>query len=298
MNELFHDLEGEAYDTGHPEIFLKEKARWQQKLAQFLPQGDGPLTIVDIGAGTGFVCTLLLPHMNKADTLIFADISTKMLDICSKKIAISRIEATFRPLKMFDERLNMPDSSVDIVTINCVLHHIPNVAMMVNEINRVLKPSGVLFIGHEPNATFLQSWFLLNQYLLLSQCTPKRIAASLLKKLGLYGNIVGQSKKDERLEKLNDSLMQERLIEAPLSRHEVSMLVDIHSPTAGGMHVERGLFPHEILPASQFRIRSLETYNHLSKAGRNTRWFSAYERLLQKIFPHQGAIFFLVAEKI
>lgn len=282
LNELFHDLQGQDYH--HPEM-QEEVARWKR----LFPQKHG--VFLDIGAGTGFIGNLLQQHLQKGDTLICADLSQEMLNCC-QHLASDRYN--LKLLKLHHEKLPLPDSSVDVVTMNSVLHHIPNTKNILSECARVLRPGGMLMIGHEPNIRFCQNMFLRWQRSLLHYATPKRILMLLLKALRVYPKVC----EDSLTQKINNTLMQEGYILQPLSAQEISALVDIHSPTAGGLHTERGFDPSHLLDPSVWKIRTIETYQYLPKGRSSTGIFGMYNTLLQKIFPNEGALFFLTAKKV
>lgn len=295
VNEIFHDLEGEEYEHIHPEIFEQERDRWNRMLDRHLPQGQ-PLTVLDLGTGTGFVGEHLLARMSTDSRLICADISAVMLDVSRKRLQSLFPHHTIDILKMQDERIPAPDASMDVVTMNSVLHHIPDSDAFLSEVMRVLKPGGLLCIGHEPNIRFFQSSFLVNQYRLFHQLAPRRIAASLLKMTGLYSPIVKQ-KNDAFMNELSKRLMDEGLIDRLYTRAEISPLLDIHSPTAGGIRKEEGFDPITMFKGSALQTLDIETYNHLSKLSGKHWWTTPYEWALARLRPKDGSIFFLVAQK-
>ena len=45
-----------------------------------------------------------------------------------------------------DGTLDLPDASVDLITVYSVLHHIPNVSRVLGELARVLKPGGLVLL--------------------------------------------------------------------------------------------------------------------------------------------------------
>ena len=133
---------------------------------------------------------------------------------------------------------------------------------------------------------------------LLHELTPKRIAAKILKSLKLYHSVTKQ-KSDLVLEKINVILTAEGLIKEPLTRTDLSRLIDIHSPTAGGIRREEGFDPLTVLETcGAFNIQLVETYNHLSKMSGSHIFLKPYERLMKCMFPNDGATFFLIAEKV
>jgi len=295
VNELFHDLEGEAYDTVHPEIFQNEVDRWDRVLAAKFPRHEGPTTLLDIGTGTGFVGDRLLPHLREGDTLVCADISAQMLQLTVPRLEKVKKGLVVKPLKMDGEELALPDNSVDMVMMNSVLHHVPDTTKFLTEITRVLRPNGLLIIGHEPNNRFFQS-FLLTQFRVFQQMTPKRMAAMLLKRIGLYAHVVA-AKEHPLLAPINKALFAEGLITEPLTRSDLSALIDVHSPTAGGIRKEEGFDPFTLMDAYGYRTVHIETYNHLSKLSGHHAAVHPYEWLLRHCFRKTGATFFLVTQK-
>lgn len=297
VNELFHDLENKEYEHVHPEIFEHEKQRWDRMLKTHLSAADTPRTIVDIGAGTGFVGERLLAHMKPADTLICADISAKMLEICTEKLRAVPGAPTVTALKMEDEHIALPDNCAAVVTMNSVLHHLPDSHLFLSEIVRILQPGGFLYIGHEPNRRFYSSAALAAQVQLLRHISPARAAALVLKKTGRSTSSI--MKKDTMLDAINEQLLKEQVITAPLTRSELSASIDTHSPTAGGMNrTQEGFDPFTVLnPWTNMQIQAVETYNHLSKLSGKKKILKHYERLLEHLFPKTGATFFMVASK-
>ncbi len=295
VNELFHDLEGKDYENVHPEIFAQEQERWDRLLPHHLPVTT-PRRILDIGAGTGFVGERLLPFLRAGDTLICADISAAMLEVCREKFQRLRPDITLETVKMENEQLALPDASVDAVMMNSVLHHVPDTVLFVSEIERVLRPGGLLFIGHEPNNRFYRNAFLRNQYLLFHRLAPKRLVAGLLRACGLYGTVVN-AKHDPLIDRLNEQLLKEGLIDRPWARTDYSPYIDVHSPTAGGIRKNEGFDPFTLL-SHTWRIRTIETYSHLSKLSGKHILLKPYEWLLSRVLPKNGATFFLIAEKV
>ncbi len=291
VNELFHDCEGEAYENVHPEIFTRELQRWKNVLEKYAMPSVTERFFVDIGCGTGFVSMLIAERLSKNDSLLCTDISQEMLTVCSRKLLATHPHIRLSMYKVTNESLAIPSSSTDVITMNSVLHHIPDAEALLDECLRILKPGGLLFIGHEPNSRFFRNTFLRMQYVMLSRLKT------------LAGRRRGKRKKsdgapDARLTKINETLLREGLIVSPLTPNELSALIDIHSPTAGGLHKERGFDAVHVLDRSkQWEIIELQTYNHLSKISGLFGFLARYEKLLTFLLPRHGSIFFLVARK-
>lgn len=299
VNELFHDAEGANYDHVHPEILTQEQERWKEVCQLFIAPHTQPLMCLDVGCGTGFVGMNVLPSLPPGSTLICADISAEMLRVCTEKLTPLAAGKTLQCLKMQTEKLDIPDASLDVVTMNSVLHHMPDDALLLQEIRRVLKPGGLICIGHEPNSLFFHHAFLRPQATVVHHLTWKRMAAQLLKWLHLYGTVVPSTGRDRINQQVNAALLQEQLIDEPLSGSALSKLIDIHSPTAGGLRMEEGFNPVTVLHKwnGPFTILYLQTYNHLLKMSNKGVIRTHYGRMLKRFFPLSGATFFLVAQK-
>ena len=271
-----------------------EEPRWQRLLGKFIPSERESWRFLDIGAGTGFVGTMLKGSLDKADVLICTDISQTMLECCQQTLT-HLLRCAIDCRKMKDERIPADDASIDVVTMNSVLHHVPDTQAFLQEIERILRPGGLLFIGHEPNARFSRSRFLQIQTRILHGLTPKRIAAAILKAFGLYGRIIAPGS-NHICDRVNKILMTEKVIMEPLTPQELSSLIDVHSPTAGGMRLGQGFDPFTLLDTSPFEPLTIETYSHLGKES-NRAGLKLYDRLMGRMLPTLGSSFFLVARK-
>lgn len=307
VNELYHDFEGEDYGGKHDDIFIGERENWKKIIPTVFVDGV-TYTVMEVGVGTGFVATQVCPKLSKESVYYCTDISEKILDAARKNLS-GKYECHIEFKKIDGKTYPFPDHSVDVVTINSVLHHIPNLQSFFSEIQRVLRPGGKIVIGHEPNKAFFSNCFLWNNYRILSVIfSPQRSIYSLCKFLGIVDvvkRILGrQLQKDsggypEIVRSINDVLFSEKRIQFPLSEEDISAIIDIHSPTAGRNDLTRGIDMRagvlSWLPG--YVITDFFSYNHLYKLSRKNAVFSAYDSLLGKLFPEKGATFFVVVSK-
>lgn len=189
------------------------------------------------------------------------------------------------------ENLPLKNGSMDIVTINSTLHHIPNYRKLLNEINGILSKRGTLFVMHEPNKLFYNSLF----------SKVNRLCQLYLSFKSKFGKTKKRKMDETELfERVNRKLINERVIAGPLSPKEIQSLVDIHSPTASGVpDKNKGFIPERLVSQLQdCSVLEIKTYNHLGKINpkRDIVCF-LLNFLLAKIFKEKGYMFFIILAK-
>ena len=100
-------------------------------------------TLLEVGIGTGRVAVPLSAHV---DCIIGIDISRNMMQKLREKSATNRID-------LFEgdvAKLPFADNSIDVCLSVHVFHLIPDMASCMQEINRVLKPDGVILYAGGP----------------------------------------------------------------------------------------------------------------------------------------------------
>jgi ubiquinone/menaquinone biosynthesis C-methylase UbiE/DNA-binding transcriptional ArsR family regulator len=103
--------------------------------------GQGVGRLVDLGAGTGRMLTLL---GGKAQSCLGLDLSQQMLNIARTHINEAGLKAELRHGDIFSTRL--PDGCADLVTVHQVLHYLSDPAAAVAEAARLVAPGGRLLI--------------------------------------------------------------------------------------------------------------------------------------------------------
>ena len=98
--------------------------------------------MVDLGAGTGRMLTLLAP---RAEQAVGLDLSQQMLNIARRNAAEAGLaHVELRHGDIFDTRL--PDAAADLVVVHQVLHYLGDPAAAVREAARLVAPDGRLII--------------------------------------------------------------------------------------------------------------------------------------------------------
>ena len=286
INRVFHDFDADTYENEHPEIYDLERASWKElmegPLAPIVSKQD--VVILDIGTGNGFVIDVITPFVLPTHTVIFSDISQKMVDIVSEKFKNHDFKKEFIVTEA--AHIPYPTESIDLITVNSVLHHIPNHEEFLAEAKRLLRPGGALLIKHEPNVRFPRNTTLRSLYLFVNKMKGRG----------------DQNKPKPVDQKLLDALEQEGVsfIE-PVTKQQLQSLVDISSPTAGGgMDMERGFDPYNIVSrvfpeATESRI---STYAYLGKYNEKKNIITQLVAgVLKFVFPKDGYLFDLIVIK-
>lgn len=113
----------------------KEYAPWMHKLMEF-DKHKGEL-LLEIGGGMG---TDLAQYAKNGARIVDFDLAEGHLRLAKTNFQKRGLDGIF--LQGDAERLPFNDNSFDMVYSNGVLHHIPNMHRVVQEIFRVLKPNG------------------------------------------------------------------------------------------------------------------------------------------------------------
>jgi ubiquinone/menaquinone biosynthesis C-methylase UbiE len=319
INELYHDYAGKDYSQSHPEIFEEEVFRWKYLSSRYLSTLAHPIRILDIGSGTGFVAGIICQALKEEDTIILSDISQEMVDLAKRKFEGERYGPHLKFVKIAVHtpyRISFESHSIDVITINSVLHHVQDVQTFLNEVDRLLRPGGLLLICHEPNQKFFDNslpyWaYTFASFLDLAPANlsrATRIAAlELSRRIGVerfarrvyylmgsarekrVSGIAQSSAQALMLADINRKLIAEHLISTPLVL-DVAKLVDIRATS--------GFNPSELVPS--YEILRLDTYDHLYKfktLHRRNAFVKLFDSALSKMLPNEGANFCVVLKK-
>lgn len=288
VNTAYHEEEAAIYDGQHPEIFRDEKDRWA-RIAEHIKvvrkSKKLPIRILDIGVGTGFVPNALKGVIHSEDEIVMADISPAMLDVAKK--ALSNLPGRKAYLNSQAEDLKFSDGYFDLITVNSVLHHIPNSNKVLKKMSKLLRSGGLLIIAHEPNILHFEHSVVgtVDRFLRMI----KRIR--YLK--------FGAATSSDFIFKVNARLLREGIISEVMTPEEIESLVDIHSPTAGrAVRAGRGFDPEHLANMVGFEITFIETYRHLGKAGPALlRVLGPIPSWLERRYPKVGSLFAVVMKK-
>jgi ubiquinone/menaquinone biosynthesis C-methylase UbiE len=146
-NVRLHKSEAYFYKVQHPEIYnIKEQTRMKQLLTLHLFEMASNVLCVDVGSGTGNICSHL---KNLKKEVIACDLSKDMLK--ENKNAAHRIvcDAGNLPLK---------DHISNLTSTYSFFHHVPDASKVIREICRITKEKEAkLYFDHDnftANASF------------------------------------------------------------------------------------------------------------------------------------------------
>ncbi len=111
--------------------------RWLAEMDRYLP--SGPLTILDVGTGTGYFAILLAQRGHRVTGI---DLTPAMLEEASE--TASRLGLSIRFRRMDAQETDFPDRSFDAVVTRNLTWTLPDPAKAYREWRRLLKPGGVL----------------------------------------------------------------------------------------------------------------------------------------------------------
>lgn len=158
--------------------FLKrgDMRRWKQVQIDFFSQLHGKILYVGIGPGPEIV------NFPPGLDIVAIDLSRNMMELARERAANYR--GKFKLINMNVESLGFPDNSFDSVLTVCVFCTVENPVQGLEELRRVLKPDGKLFmfehvISKNPVYALSLKWFSLFTTMLSGTHLDRDTAANL-----------------------------------------------------------------------------------------------------------------------
>jgi demethylmenaquinone methyltransferase/2-methoxy-6-polyprenyl-1,4-benzoquinol methylase len=139
---MFDTISGN-YDGLNRVISFGIDVKWRKKVLQ-LVAGKNPETILDIATGTGDLAILMAK--TNAKNIIGLDISSGMLEVGKKKIAEKKLDSVIEMVLGDSENMPFPDNHFDAITVSFGIRNFETLETGLQEILRVLKPSGIFVI--------------------------------------------------------------------------------------------------------------------------------------------------------
>lgn len=228
VNVVFHDYEAAHYDRLHDDMWdsLQEQINL---LVQDWLRVDKPLSglrLLDIGCGTGLSSQKLLESAlgEFIDEVTLLDTSSKMLEQAAHKA-----QNWEKKYEIVNGLCDVLTQTYDVIIVCSVLHHIPDLEAFLQQINRLLKPGGVLIHLQDPNGDYAEdSTFKerLTVYERSLKSTPKNWKDLFPKSLKHQINrMLGRK---NYIDLINDQLLSEKVIQKRMTADEIWSVTDIH----------------------------------------------------------------------
>ena len=142
VTQMFDTISGN-YDGLNRVISFGIDVKWRKKVLQLVTEKN-PETILDIATGTGDLAILMAK--TNAKNIIGLDISSGMLEVGKKKIAEKKLDSVIEMVLGDSENMPFPDNRFDAITVSFGIRNFETLETGLQEILRVLKPSGIFVI--------------------------------------------------------------------------------------------------------------------------------------------------------
>lgn len=122
-------------------IFSNRHTRIMKKMIKSHLKDDSML--VDLGAGSGYF-TILSAKCNRNASITAVDMSDMMLNRLRSSLIKKKLDKNVTILKENIEHTSIAANTADIIIISNVLHELKDPRDIVEEMNRILKPGGII----------------------------------------------------------------------------------------------------------------------------------------------------------
>jgi len=140
--QMFDNI-SENYDELNRVISFGIDVKWRKKVVAIVG-GNSPKQILDIATGTGDLAIML--SQLHPDKIIGLDISEGMLSVGKEKIDKANLSEMIEMIVGDSENMPFEDAAFDAITVSFGVRNFANLDKGLQEINRVLKPGGILVI--------------------------------------------------------------------------------------------------------------------------------------------------------
>lgn len=175
----YWDWRSKSYTNGLDGFQAEERSVWERELRSVV-NGNGGLSVLDVGTGPGFLA-LILAEMGHVATGV--DISRGMIEKAQDNARMMNLEVDFRHADA--ESLPFEDESFDLLVNRHLLWTLPNPKAAIEEWARVLKPEGAIL-------AIDGAWFDPALSTRIRRCVSKAMTLALDRKLPSFYSVFGE----------------------------------------------------------------------------------------------------------
>jgi ubiquinone/menaquinone biosynthesis C-methylase UbiE len=148
--ELVLDLKKDFNDESFAELYIKRHKKILRKLGLFYAKklknsGFCEGKIIDVGCGSGTMCLALAEEIPGCE-VVGVDLSKPLLNYASESVFKKSIKNRVKFERVNVEKMPFQNDSFDVVFNVNMVHWVSDPISMLNEVERILKPEGHLFI--------------------------------------------------------------------------------------------------------------------------------------------------------
>ena len=136
-NEKVFEAVAPRYDLITRLLSFGRDRTWKKKMIRCLPP-PGPLRVLDLACGTGDIARALARRYPSGE-IVAVDLSPEMIRLARRRSGSSVVRFELGDMS----RIACPDGFFDVVTGGYALRNAPDLAQLLVEIHRVLKPGGM-----------------------------------------------------------------------------------------------------------------------------------------------------------
>lgn len=164
---VFHDV-AQKYDLMNDLMSMGLHRVWKW-LTCYLADVKPNHYILDLAGGTGDLSKILAKKISNDGKIILSDINNSMLNYGRDKLINNNLLTNIEYVQANAEILPFADDSFDLVTMAFGLRNVTDKQKVLNEIYRVLKPNGQLFVLEfsKPQYSFLEKIYDLYSFNIL-----------------------------------------------------------------------------------------------------------------------------------
>lgn len=145
IEQMFNSIAAD-YDKLNHILSLRTDKSWRKKALKEIIVRDSRQEILDIACGTGDFSIEMATHSNPGTVITGLDLSEGMLSVMRDKVERSGLADRITIRQRNCEKMDFDDNSFDRVTIGFGIRNFEHREKALEEILRVLRPSGKLVI--------------------------------------------------------------------------------------------------------------------------------------------------------